>query len=79
MLSDDNGVEAQHFGVYTSGETLLYDSRGSLIFSGGITGSRGHAGDNAGEQALISLLTRGEARERVTSVFGCPLFASSES
>jgi hypothetical protein len=79
VLSDDNGVEAQHFGVYTSGETLLYDSGGSLIFSGGITGSRGHAGDNAGEQALVSLLTRGGARQRASSVFGCPLFASSES
>jgi len=79
VLSDDNGVEAQRFGVYTSGETLLYDRSGSLIFSGGITGSRGHAGENAGEDALIDLLTRGTADTRGTSVFGCPLFASSES
>ena len=78
VLSDDNGVEAQRFGVYTSGETLLYDSRGSLIFSGGITGSRGHAGENAGEDALIALLTGHEASERASSVFGCPLFAPSE-
>ena len=79
VLSDDNGVEAQRFGVYTSGETLLYDRSGALIFSGGITGSRGHAGENAGEDALIDLLTRGTAATRGTSVFGCPLFASSES
>jgi hypothetical protein len=49
-----------------------------LIFSGGITGSRGHAGDNAGEMTLVSLLTRGQADRSGTSVFGCPLFASGD-
>lgn len=78
VLSDHDGVEAQRFGVYTSGETLLYDRSGSLIFSGGITGSRGHAGDNDGEQALLDALTRGAASRRASSVFGCPLFASGE-
>ena len=76
VLRDDDGVEARRFGVETSGQTLLY-AGGSLAFSGGITGSRGHAGTNAGETALIALLTRGDADRRGTSVFGCPLFASS--
>jgi len=76
VLRDDDGAEARRFGVETSGQTLLYD-RESLVFSGGITGSRGHAGTNAGETALVSLLTRGQADRRETSVFGCPLFASS--
>jgi len=69
-------VEARRFGVETSGQTLLYDAGGRLIFSGGITGSRGHAGDNAGEAALVALLTSGQADRRATSVFGCPLFAT---
>ena len=69
-------AQARRFGVETSGQTLLY-AGGSLAFSGGITGSRGHAGTNAGETALIALLTRGDADRRGTSVFGCPLFASS--
>lgn len=76
VLRDDDGIEARRFGVETSGQTLLY-SGGALVFSGGITGSRGHVGANAGEAALISLLTRGNADRRGTNVFGCPLFASS--
>jgi hypothetical protein len=75
---DDDGREARRFGVETSGQTLLYDRRGTLIFRGGLTGSRGHAGANAGEAALVALLTRGQSDRPTTSVFGCPLFARSE-
>ena len=78
LLRDDDGVEARRFGVETSGQTLLYDGRGTLIFSGGITGSRGHAGDNDGQTALVTLLTGGHATRSGTSVFGCPLFASRD-
>jgi hypothetical protein len=74
VLRDDGGVEARRFGVVTSGETLLYDRRGRLVYSGGVTGSRGHAGDNAGEAAVLALLTRGAADRSGASVFGCPLF-----
>jgi hypothetical protein len=77
VLRDDDGVEARRFGVETSGQTLLYDRTGALIFSGGITGSRAHAGENAGELALVALLTRGAAERKATSVFGCPLFTPS--
>jgi hypothetical protein len=76
VLRDDDGAEAKRFGVETSGQTLLYNA-GALRFSGGITGSRGHAGANAGEASLVALLTHGRADRRETSVFGCPLFASS--
>ena len=78
VLRDDDGVEAQRFGVATSGQTMLYDRRGTLIFSGGITGSRGHAGENAGQTALITLLTGGRSDRAATSVFGCPLFAHAD-
>ena len=78
VLRDDDGIEARRFGVETSGQTLLYDNRGALIFSGGITGSRGHAGENAGELALVALLTHGQTGQRGTNVFGCPLFASAD-
>jgi hypothetical protein len=78
IVRDDDGAEARRFGVETSGQTLLYDRSGALVFSGGITGSRGHAGENAGELALISLLTNGRADRRTTSVFGCPLFADAD-
>jgi len=78
IVRDDDGAEAHRFGVETSGQTLLYDRSGVLVFSGGITGSRGHAGENAGELALISLLTDGRSERRATSVFGCPLFADAD-
>jgi hypothetical protein len=85
VVRDDTGREARRFGAATSGQTLLYDADGRLLFSGGITGARGHAGDNAGRSELVALLNRGQpARARsqlaaqshrdATSVFGCPLF-----
>jgi hypothetical protein len=77
VVRDDNGVEARRFGVATSGQTLLYDARGTMIFSGGITGSRGHQGENAGTAALAALLEHGRADRSWTSVFGCRLFAAA--
>ena len=77
VVRDDDGFEAEQFGGATSGQTFLYDSDGVLQFSGGITSARGHAGDNPGRQALVSLLERMEPGRRRTSVFGCPLFASA--
>jgi hypothetical protein len=78
VLRDDEGIEARRFGVETSGQTFLYDRNGTLIFNGGITGSRGHAGENAGELSLVALLSQGAPARRNTSVFGCPLFATTE-
>jgi hypothetical protein len=78
VLRDDGGVEAHRFGVETSGQTMLYDDRGTLIYSGGITGSRGHAGENAGELALVALLTHGHAERRTAGVFGCSLFSRAD-
>ena len=73
VRSDDQGVEARRFGAKTSGQAVLYDADGRLLFSGGITGSRGHSGDNAGRSAIVALLTKGTAPRRRTSAFGCPL------
>ena len=74
VVRDEDGREAQRFGAVTSGQTLLYDDAGTLLFSGGITGARAHAGDNAGRQSLVALLNRQPAARSGTSVFGCPLF-----
>ena len=76
VVRDDDGVEARSFGAATSGQTMLYDRAGRLQFSGGITGSRAHRGDNAGRQSLLTLLNGGENARADTNVFGCPLFAS---
>jgi hypothetical protein len=73
VVVDDNGAEAQRFQAVTSGQTVLYDAEGCLLFSGGITGSRGHFGDNAGRSAIVSLLNTGKAERSETFAFGCPL------
>jgi hypothetical protein len=70
---DEQGQEAFRFGSQTSGQTFLYSPQGNLLFSGGITGARGHSGDNDGRSAILSLLTTGKAETPETPVFGCPL------
>jgi len=75
LVRDDDGREARRFGSATSGQTLLYDADGALRFSGGITGSRAHAGDNNGRRSLVALLSGGQPDRTTTNVFGCPLFA----
>lgn len=81
VMRDDEGLKARQFGAETSGQIVLYDAKGSLVFSGGITGSRGHAGDNPSRAALVGLLGQADIRQRLsairTAVFGCPLFASA--
>jgi hypothetical protein len=74
VIPDSDGSEARLFHAATSGQTVLYDLHGSLLFSGGITGSRGHFGDNAGQASIVSLVNAELPNRTETSVFGCPLF-----
>lgn len=73
VARDDDGVEMARFGALTSGQVVLYDASGRLLFAGGITASRGHEGDNAGRDAVVALLTGLDAAPRETPVFGCAL------
>jgi hypothetical protein len=73
VLSDIDGLEAARFGAQASGQTLLYSASGDLQFSGGITASRGHSGDNLGRSAVVALVTTGEFATNHTSVYGCSL------
>ncbi|MCC7085399.1 MAG: hypothetical protein IT427_10370 [Pirellulales bacterium] len=73
LVFDPDGKLAQTFHVITSGHALLYDSAGELLFSGGITLSRGHEGENVGKSAIVSLLTGGQASVERAAVFGCPI------
>jgi hypothetical protein len=73
VLTDENGTEAARFGAETSGHTLVFDRNGTLVFSGGITASRGHAGGNAGESAVLAALNQEPIQHARTSVFGCSL------
>jgi len=71
---DDGGVEARRFGATTSGHAFLWTSDGRLLFSGGVTSSRGHPGESAGRAALLALLRHETPATTATPVFGCDLF-----
>ncbi len=73
VLVDDNGKEADIFHAAVSGQVMLYDAQGNLVFSGGITSSRGHSGDNDGRDAIEAFLNKGTVPVKGTSFFGCLL------
>jgi hypothetical protein len=73
VICDQAGAEARRFHVTTSGQTLLYSAQGELLFSGGITFERGHAGDNAGRTAIESRSAGESTGYCQTPVFGCPI------
>jgi hypothetical protein len=73
VVTDENGKEAARFGAETSGHTLVFDRNGTLIFTGGITASRGHAGSNAGENSVLAALNQQAIDHARTPVFGCSL------
>ena len=73
VTADREGKVAKRFGATTSGDTLLYSPDGRLLYHGGLTGSRGHEGDNAGLESLVALLDGREPATQRTPVYGCPL------
>lgn len=78
VVLDQDGLEAKRFGAITSGHTLLFDLHGRRIFNGGITASRGHAGENAGENAILALVANDKPLTSTTLVFGCPLTSDKQ-
>lgn len=73
VMRDVEDYESHLFGARTSGHVVLYGPEGRLLFSGGITGARGHVGDNYGLQQVASLLRKHTASAAEGPVFGCPL------
>jgi len=78
LVSDPDGLEAERFRSVTSGDAFLYDSSGSLQYRGGLTGARGHAGDNFGVDSVVRIVQDGKPVSPVGGpVFGC-LLTNSE-
>lgn len=70
----DEGEESERFGARTSGQILLYEPTGQLIFAGGITPSRGHQGESAGAASVRALVGDGDEQAIArTNVYGCAL------
>jgi hypothetical protein len=73
VVVDQAGAEAARFGAHVSGQTIAYDAGGALLFFGGITGARGHVGDNLGRTRLAALLSGKRTDRNGSPVFGCEL------
>jgi len=75
-IVDVDGRERSLFAAETSGQCALYDKDGRLRFSGGITGSRGHEGDNRGLSQIEAIVDHQDGMgDSITRgpTFGCPL------
>jgi hypothetical protein len=79
VTPDPGGALARQFNARTSGHILLYSAAGRLLFSGGITPSRGQQGDNPGRRAIASLLRGRSDGTRESEIFGCPIFESIDA
>jgi len=74
VIVDPGGVEAHRLGALTSGQTYLYAPSGELLFSGGITPSRGHHGDNAGSSRISAIVLSNDRKPAPpTHVYGCDI------
>jgi hypothetical protein len=73
VMTDIAGKWSARLGALTSGEVYAFDPAGRLLFSGGITDSRGHEGYSAGSAALAAILEGGQPRQIHTPVYGCAL------
>lgn len=71
--SDPGGLQTALFGASTSGQVVVYDASGRMMFRGGITGARGHEGDNVGLDRALALISGGRADASESKVFGCAL------
>jgi hypothetical protein len=76
---DHGGRESARFGSATSGQALLYDRQGKLVFEGGITAARRHAGDSAGRASILAHLDGEDKGLTKTPVFGCAISESFPS
>lgn len=92
VVRDEGGIESGAFGARTSGQTYLYGPDGRLLFSGGITSARGHAGESIGRTAILAHLaqahqstsalthqsTSAPEHQSTSPVFGCSLTSPAD-
>ena len=76
-LSDPAGALSLLAGAHTSGTVALFSIDRRLLFWGGITAARAHAGDNLGSDAVTDLLHQRDARSS-TPVYGCAIASPAD-
>lgn len=71
LVLDKDEFNSKLFNIKTSGHLLIYNSKRELIYSGGVTGSRAHEGDNLYSDNALKAIETNSSQEG--EVFGCPV------
>ena len=74
LIDDPDAAIAKGFGAAVSGQVLLYDAHGDLVFNGGVTESRGQQGENLGLDQLRAFLEGKKPSLSSFPVLGCLLY-----
>jgi hypothetical protein len=74
VMVDNDAAMTRLLGAQTSGQVFVYDAAGVLRFSGGLTGSRGHEGDNDGLTAVEAIVGLNSMHVKSTPVYGCRIW-----
>lgn len=78
VFEDVDGEIAPRLGAGTSGEAFFFGTDGALIFHGGLTPSRGHAGAGIGHDALLALISGRKSNVSSAPIFGCSVKSGDE-
>ncbi len=84
VVVDPEGEEAARFGSATSGDVLVFNPSGQIVFRGGVTRGRGIEGECASSRKLMGILRRDPASVRGTPpscrslVYGCPILPRTQ-
>jgi hypothetical protein len=76
---DTAGEETRRFGARVSGQAMLYNPEGELVFSGGLTNGRGREGYSRGEDLILQLVNGAGKGPAEAPVFGCSLYDPDEN
>ncbi len=76
-IIDGGGNEASIFKATTSGHTILFNSKGSQVYAGGLTAARGHVGEAVGQSIIKQWVSKRLDNPLFSKVFGCNIFGSS--
>src|SRR5215510_8565066 len=79
VVADVDGREASRFQAKTSGQTVVYEPGGRLVFDGGLTAARGHAGRAASQDQVVALVEGRTTTPVVGNAFGCGLGLEPET
>ena len=58
---------------------MLFAADGKLLYTGGITGGRGHEGDNLVRETVQKLIYQQSVTDHELPVFGCPLLDPNQT